>query len=97
MNREVTAPNSLDTIQNPFGVGSYCKCFGSYGGHDCSARVFEFVRVNFLMEVIGVRVCVMLILIVAFCCFAVGFPGGLQSEFPGWAYLANIGYGVGRV
>jgi hypothetical protein len=47
----VSAPNSLDTINNPFGVGSYCKCRPSFGGHDCTARVFEFVRVNFLMEV----------------------------------------------
>ena len=49
--RVVSAPNSLDTISNPFGVGSYCACYSQWGGHDCTAPVFSFVRVNFLMEV----------------------------------------------
>ncbi len=51
INRVVSAPNAFETVDNPFGVGSYCRCRTSFGGKSCSARVFEFVRVNFLMEV----------------------------------------------
>ncbi len=50
MAKAAPLPNSVDAISNPFSYGGSCACYTSFGGQTCAARVFEFVRVDMLMQ-----------------------------------------------